>query len=77
MQREDNTLERMFLSHKQNKKLKNYVKKFSKLIMTGKVKPRQLARIDPTEIVLPFTTFPHSGQKINIDKELAVIFWER
>ena len=39
----------------------------------------QLAGIDPTKIMVPFTNakFPHCGKKINIDKRLATIWGEK
>ena len=55
MQREDTILEWIFLSHKPSKKLKTYVEKVSELIVKGKLRLRQLAGIDPAEIIVPFT----------------------
>jgi hypothetical protein len=51
MQREDYILQWIFLAHKQSKKFKTYIEKFSKLILKGKMRPHQLARMDPSEIV--------------------------
>ena len=56
MQREDVILEWTFISHKPSKKLKTYVEKVSELIIKGKLRLRQLAGIDPAEIIVPFTT---------------------
>jgi hypothetical protein len=50
------------------------------LILKGKkIRLYQLTGIDPAEIVVPFTNdkIASYGQKINIGKELAVIFWEK
>ncbi|KAL6087981.1 hypothetical protein STEG23_022841, partial [Scotinomys teguina] len=55
MQREDIILEWIFLPNKQSKKLKIYVEKISDLILKGKLRLRQLAGIDPAEIVVPLT----------------------
>ncbi|KAL6031270.1 hypothetical protein STEG23_018611 [Scotinomys teguina] len=55
MQREDIILEWIFLPDKQSKKLKTYVEKISDLILKGKLRLRQLAGIDPAEIVVPLT----------------------
>ncbi|KAL6055503.1 hypothetical protein STEG23_020485, partial [Scotinomys teguina] len=55
MQREDIILEWIFLPNKQSKKLKTYVEKISDLILKGKLRLRQLAGIDPAEIVVPLT----------------------
>ncbi|KAL6091369.1 hypothetical protein STEG23_030322 [Scotinomys teguina] len=55
MQREDIILKWIFLPNKQSKKLKTYVEKISDLILKGKLRLRQLAGIDPTEIVVPLT----------------------
>ncbi|KAL6090638.1 hypothetical protein STEG23_006836 [Scotinomys teguina] len=55
MQKEDIILEWMFLPNKQSKKLKTYVEKISDLILKGKLRLRQLAGIDPAEIVVPLT----------------------
>ncbi|KAL6070006.1 hypothetical protein STEG23_001515, partial [Scotinomys teguina] len=55
MQREDIILEWIFLPNKQSKKLKTYVEKISDLILKGKLRLRQLAGIDPAEIVIPLT----------------------
>ena len=55
MQREDTILEWIFLPHKPSKKLKTYVEKVSELIIKGKLRLRQLAGIDPAEIIVPFT----------------------
>ncbi|KAL6032267.1 hypothetical protein STEG23_036677, partial [Scotinomys teguina] len=55
MQREDVILEWIFLPNKQSKKLKTYVEKISDLILKGKLILRQLAGIDPAEIVVPLT----------------------
>ena len=43
------------LPHKPSKKLKTYVEKVSELIIKGKSRLRQLAGIDPAEIIVPFT----------------------
>ena len=56
MQREDIILEWIFIPHKPSKKLKTYVEKVSELIIKGKLRLRQLAGIDPAEIIVPFTT---------------------
>ena len=56
MQREDIILEWIFIPHKPSKKLKTYVEKVSELIIQGKLRLRQLAGIDPAEIIVPFTT---------------------
>ncbi|KAL6089067.1 hypothetical protein STEG23_027555, partial [Scotinomys teguina] len=53
--REDIILEWIFLPNKQSKKLKTYVEKISDLILKGKLRFRQLAGIDPAEIVVPLT----------------------
>ncbi|KAL6058684.1 hypothetical protein STEG23_035833 [Scotinomys teguina] len=55
MQREDIILEWIFLPNKQSKKLKTYVEKISDLILKGELRLRQLAGIDPAEIVVPLT----------------------
>ncbi|KAL6093193.1 hypothetical protein STEG23_016117 [Scotinomys teguina] len=55
MQREDIILEWIFLPNKQSKKLKTYEEKISDLILKGKLRLRQLAGIDPAEIVVPLT----------------------
>ncbi|KAL6058927.1 hypothetical protein STEG23_022115, partial [Scotinomys teguina] len=55
MQREDIILKWIFLPNKQSKKLKTYVEKISDLILKGKLRLRQLAGIDPAEIVVPLT----------------------
>ena len=56
MQREDIILEWIFIPNKPSKKLKTYVEKVSELIIEGKLRLRQLAGIDPAEIIVPFTT---------------------
>ncbi|KAL6031193.1 hypothetical protein STEG23_024783, partial [Scotinomys teguina] len=48
-------IEWIFLPNKQSKKLKTYVEKISDLILKGKLRLRQLAGIDPAEIVVPLT----------------------
>ncbi|KAL6077538.1 hypothetical protein STEG23_006736 [Scotinomys teguina] len=55
VEREDIILEWIFLPNKQSKKLKTYVEKISDLILKGKLRLRQLAGIDPAEIVVPLT----------------------
>ena len=52
MQREDIILEWIFIPHKPSKKLKTYVEKVSELIIKGKLRLRQLAGIDPAEIIV-------------------------
>ncbi|KAL6032047.1 hypothetical protein STEG23_025200 [Scotinomys teguina] len=55
MQRKDIILEWIVLPNKQSKNLKTYVEKISDLILKGKLRLRQLAGIDPAEIVIPLT----------------------
>lgn len=55
IQREDNNLGCIFLPHKQSKILKTYVETISELILKEKLRLCQLTRIDPVEIVVPFT----------------------
>ena len=55
MQMEDYILEWIFLAHKQSKKLKTYIEKDSELILKGKMRLRQLVRMDPAEIVVLLT----------------------
>ena len=80
MQREDTILEWIFLPHKPSKKLKTYVEKVSELIIKGKLRLRQLAGIDPAEIIVPFTADEikkSCGKIMNHGKELVLIFWEK
>ena len=79
MQREDTILEWIFLPHKPSKKLKTYVEKVSELIIKGKLRLRQLAGIDPSEIIVPFTAdeVKSCGKTMNHGKELVLIFWEK
>ena len=77
MQREDTILEWIFLPQKPSKKLKTYVEKVSELIIKGKLRLRQLAGIDPAEIIVPFTADEikkSCGKTMNHGKELVLIF---
>ena len=52
------------------------MEKVSESIIKGKLRLYQLAGIDPTEIIVPFTTdeIKSYGKTINHDKELVLIF---
>lgn len=54
IQRTYNTLEWIFLAHKQSKTLKTYIEKVSELTLKGKLRLCQLAGIDPSKIIVPF-----------------------
>ncbi|KAL6040241.1 hypothetical protein STEG23_020317 [Scotinomys teguina] len=71
MQREDIILEWIFLPNKQSKKLKTYVEKISDLILKGKLRLRQLAGIDPAEIVVPLTK--EEIEKLWAEKPLNIV----
>ena len=56
------------------------MEKVSELIIKGKLRLRQLAGIDPTEITVPFTADEikkSCGKTMNHGKELVLIFWEK
>lgn len=55
MQREDTLLERIFLLHKQSKKLKTSVENISDLILKGKLQLQQLTGMDLAETIIPLT----------------------
>ena len=44
------------MPHQQSKKIKTHVENVSALILKRKLRLLQVVRIDPTEIVIPFTT---------------------
>ncbi|KAL6065033.1 hypothetical protein STEG23_028902 [Scotinomys teguina] len=71
MQREDIILEWIFLPNKQSKKFKTYVEKISDLILKGKLRLRQLAGIDPAEIVVPLTK--EEIEKLWAEKPLNIV----
>ena len=61
----------------QSKKLKTYIKQFSKLILKRKMRLHQLTKIDSAETVvfLLMLKLPYYEQQMNTGKEIAVIFW--
>ena len=74
MQREDIILGWTFLPYKLRQKFKPFVEKVSDLIIKIKLRLNQLARINPEEIVVPFTKMKlaNFGKTRNLAKKIVL-----